>query len=78
MSKRHIIKDQAFVDKLVGELSDHGDVHITHLGRFRVVSVKGRKVYSSRERKMVPVPEFKMVCFTPSKGLRDMLNQRPR
>lgn len=75
--KKQIIKDTTgFIDKLVEALSTGGDVQLTHFGRFRVVPVKGRKVYSFKERTMRPVPEYKIVMFTPSKGLREMLNKK--
>lgn len=81
MSKEKIknksIKDKAgLVDQLVNALHEKGAIRLTNFGSFKVVSIKGRKVFDFKKRQMRPVPAFKQVVFTSARGLRDMLNSK--
>lgn len=78
-SKAADVKDTSgILDQLVENLVTKGSARFMHFGLFKVVSVTGRKRYSFQDRKMVPIPRYITVSFSPAQGLRDMLNEKGR
>lgn len=78
-SKASDVKDKSGVlDQLVDTLMTKGSVRLMHFGRFKIVSVEGRKRYSFADRSIVPIPKYFTVSFSPAQGLRDMLNEKGR
>lgn len=76
-SKKYNVLDGSDISHiLVDTLVKKGAVRLVHFGIFRAVLVKGRKRYDFKTRKMVDVPTFKQVTFTPAEGLREMLNTK--
>lgn len=68
------IKDKSgLVDSLVSELSSAGSVRLVHLGLFRVKLIKGKKRYDFKSRKVIAVKPYKIIIFTPARGIREML-----
>lgn len=64
------------MDQLVHELATHGSARLVHLGLFRVVEVKNRKRYDFKERRVANLEPYKQITFSPSKGIRDMLQKK--
>lgn len=76
-ARENNVKDKhSVVDEVIEKLFNKGFARIVNLGQFKVVPVKGRKVYNFKKRAMVPLPDYRQVTFTASTGLRDMLNKK--
>lgn len=69
------VKDTSgLVETLMTDLKTKGLVRFLHFGLFKVVSVQGRTRYDMISKKIVPVPTYKRILFTPAKGLKEMIN----
>lgn len=76
-SKKYNIKDESgIITTLITGLQEKGVVRLVHFGMFKVVSTKGHSRYDFKKRKVVPTAPYKLITFSPAKGLRDMFNKR--
>lgn len=75
MAKRRTnIKDgSGIVDALIAEISQNGSARLVHFGLFRVVELKNKKRFDFKKRKVIPMPPYKQIIFTPSRSIREML-----
>lgn len=77
LSADYNIKDASgLVENLMVDLQKKGAVRLLHFGLFKVQTVKGKTRYDFVNKKIVPIPTFKKISFTPAKGLREMINKK--
>lgn len=70
-----IVDKTGLIDQLVGELESKGSARLVHLGLFRVKLIKGKKRYDFKERQVIAVKPYKIIIFTPARGIREMLRE---
>lgn len=63
------------VDELVDRLAKGGKVRLVHFGLFRVATIKGKKRYDFKKRKVVSAEPYKIIIYTPARGIREMLRE---
>ena len=71
---RKIIKDKGIlIDDIINTLKKEKKVYVSRLGIFEIKIIKGRKVWSTKERKMIPLKPFKQISFRPAKGVKEFI-----
>jgi len=68
-----IVDKSGLLEQLIGELQKNGSARLVHLGLFRVKVLKGRKRYDFKKRKVIAMKPYKVIIFTPARGIREML-----
>lgn len=75
MATKGIVDKSGVVDSIIHELTKKGAARLVHLGSFRVKTVKGRKRYDFKARRVIPMPPYKQIVFTPARGISEMLRE---
>ena len=73
-SKQQDVIAHDTLDTLIGTLRTKKRARFMNLGLFRVIEIKGRQRWDFRQKKMVTIPKFKTLVFTPAEGIKDLLN----
>ncbi len=63
------------IDLIVEHLVKSGQMKATHLGKFKVITVKAHKKFDVSKGKVAVFKPYNKVKFTATKSLKDALNK---